>query len=309
MVISEPLRQMHRPERNKAFGGAAGSVANDAQDEEDEKPRTLFVGNVPREVHKREIEEVFGDIGPLKRCYIQYPRDGNGELVGKKSSEINATCFYWFGVEYRSLQLNYGYFDLLEKKKQREDTTVAYVTFALSQDATKALETLQNTKIGNNRVNIKFAKARSEQVRPTFGGEGRGRFHSNANFEPIAGAIQKPKEPRPKPIKKKSRLIIRNLSFKVGIPFIVTNVISNYTTVHVTLTYFTLIFASMLLQVTEEKLREHFKQFGDLKDINILKKPNGKLVGCAFVQYQNIYQAANAIKELNLKPFLGKLKL
>lgn len=53
-------------------------------------------------------------------------------------------------------------------------------------------------------------------------------------------------------------------------------------------------------------MREHFQQFGDLKDINILKKPNGKLVGCAFVQYQNIYQAANAIKELNLKPFLGK---
>lgn len=99
---------------------------------------------------------------------------------------------------------------------------MAYVTFALSQDATKALETLQNTKIGNNRMNIKFAKARSEQARPTFGGEGRGRFQSNANFEPIAGAVPKPKEPRPKPIKKKSRLIIRNLSFKVSFLWTVT---------------------------------------------------------------------------------------
>lgn len=80
---------MHRPERSKPFGGAAtGNVGNDAQDEEDEKPRTLFVGNVPREVHKREIEEVFGDIGPLKRCYIQYPRDGNGELVVVKKHHV-----------------------------------------------------------------------------------------------------------------------------------------------------------------------------------------------------------------------------
>jgi RNA recognition motif-containing protein len=45
--------------------------------EEDEKPRTLLIGNLPRETHKREIENVFGEIGPLKRCYIQYPRDGN----------------------------------------------------------------------------------------------------------------------------------------------------------------------------------------------------------------------------------------
>jgi len=42
--------------------------------EEDEKPRTVFVGNVPKDVSKREIETVFGEIGPLKRCYIQYPR-------------------------------------------------------------------------------------------------------------------------------------------------------------------------------------------------------------------------------------------
>jgi RNA recognition motif-containing protein len=43
---------------------------------EEEKPRTLFVGNVPREVSKREVETLFGDIGPLKRCFIQYPRGG-----------------------------------------------------------------------------------------------------------------------------------------------------------------------------------------------------------------------------------------
>lgn len=106
---------------------------------------------------------------------------------------------------------------ILEKKKQREDTTVAYVTFALSQDATTALETLQSTKIGGNRINIKFAKARSEQSRMPFGGE-RGaaaRFQRSANLEPVAGAAPKIKESRPKAVKKKSRLIVRNLSFKV----------------------------------------------------------------------------------------------
>lgn len=58
--------------------------------------------------------------------------------------------------------------------------------------------------------------------------------------------------------------------------------------------------------MTDDKLKEYFQQCGDIKDVNILKKPNGKLVGCAFIQYQNVFQAAKAIKELNLKPFLGR---
>lgn len=49
--------------------------------EEEEKPRTLFVGNVPRHVTKRDIENIFGEVGPLKRCFIQYPR--NGEFHSK----------------------------------------------------------------------------------------------------------------------------------------------------------------------------------------------------------------------------------
>jgi nucleolar protein 4 len=58
--------------------------------------------------------------------------------------------------------------------------------------------------------------------------------------------------------------------------------------------------------VTEEKLREHFQSCGKLKEVNILKKPDGKLVGCAFVQFDTVQEAAKAVRELNLKPFLGK---
>lgn len=54
-------------------------------------------------------------------------------------------------------------------------------------------------------------------------------------------------------------------------------------------------------------MKEYFGACGDIKDINILKKPDGKLVGCAFVQFDTVAQAAKAVRELNLKPFLGKL--
>jgi len=71
---------------------------------------------------------------------------------------------------------------------------------------------------------------------------------------------------------KKSRLIVRNLSFKA----------------------------------TDEKLKSHFEKHGKVVDVNILKKKDGKMVGCAFVQYSNVAEAAKAIKELNGNNFLNR---
>jgi len=72
--------------------------------------------------------------------------------------------------------------------------------------------------------------------------------------------------------KKKARLIIRNLSFKA----------------------------------TEKTLKEHFVKFGDVTEVNILKKANGMMVGCAFVQFDKVNSAAKAIKEANAKKFIGR---
>lgn len=72
--------------------------------------------------------------------------------------------------------------------------------------------------------------------------------------------------------KKKARLIVRNLSFKA----------------------------------TDDKLKSHFSTFGDVVDVNILKKKDGKMVGCAFIQYSNVKEASSAIKGLNGKNFLQR---
>ncbi|KAG5672310.1 hypothetical protein PVAND_002444 [Polypedilum vanderplanki] len=71
---------------------------------------------------------------------------------------------------------------------------------------------------------------------------------------------------------KKGRIIVRNLSFKV----------------------------------TEELLREEFEKYGEISEVNILKKPDGKLVGCAFLQYFNYNDSTKAIKAMNGKDFLKR---
>nr|XP_031846783.1 RNA-binding protein 28 [Nomia melanderi] len=93
-----------------------------------------------------------------------------------------------------------------------------------------------------------------------------------------------PKKEKPVPIKKehrkvhkerntkRARIVIRNLSF----------------------------------QATEEDLKQHFSQYGEIEDIKILKRSDGKNVGCAFLQFQFVQSAAKAIHYANLQPLLNR---
>ncbi|XP_058458794.1 RNA-binding protein 28 [Malaya genurostris] len=59
-------------------------------------------------------------------------------------------------------------------------------------------------------------------------------------------------------------------------------------------------------KLTQKKLRDEFEQYGVLKDINILKRTDGKLVGCVFLQYEHPDQSERAIKMLNGKMVMGR---
>lgn len=74
---------------------------------------------------------------------------------------------------------------------------------------------------------------------------------------------------------KKSKLIVRNLSFKCN----------------------------------EEDLRKFFTQFGQISDVHIPTKMDGKRkrrLGFGFVQFCNVFEAAKAIKETNMKEIAGR---
>lgn len=85
--------------------------------------------------------------------------------------------------------------------------------------------------------------------------------------------LEREKEDREKRQKKRARIIIRNISYKA----------------------------------TDESLTKHFSQYGKIEDLNLLKRPDGKLVGCAFIQYEKVNEAAKAILQATNKEFLGRL--
>lgn len=53
-------------------------------------------------------------------------------------------------------------------------------------------------------------------------------------------------------------------------------------------------------------MKEFLGKFGPIEEINILKKENGKSVGCGFVQFEKVQSAAKAIHHANMKPFLER---
>ncbi|CAH6778365.1 RNA-binding protein 28 [Phodopus roborovskii] len=83
------------------------------------------------------------------------------------------------------------------------------------------------------------------------------------------------KEPKPKKAKvadKKARLIIRNLSFKCS----------------------------------EDDLKTIFTPYGTVLEVNIPRKPDGKMRGFAFVQFKNLLEAGKALKGMNMKEIKGR---
>lgn len=63
---------------------------------------------------------------------------------------------------------------------------------------------------------------------------------------------------------------------------------------------------NLSFKVTEDKLKEFFGQYGEVIGIDLLKKPDGKLLGCGFIQFKLVQNAAKARHYTNEKEFLGR---
>lgn len=53
-------------------------------------------------------------------------------------------------------------------------------------------------------------------------------------------------------------------------------------------------------------MREYFSQYGEVEEIKILTKPDGKQTGVAFLQYNIVQSAAKAIHYANMQLLLNR---
>ncbi|XP_039617383.1 RNA-binding protein 28 [Polypterus senegalus] len=129
-----------------------------------------------------------------------------------------------------------------------------YVTFSLPEDSEQALKTVK--EYDGLKINVSIAKKKSDQKKKE--------------------TKKVPKESKFQCVKKKSklksRLIIRNLSFKC----------------------------------TEDDLKETFSKYGTVLDVTLPRKTDGKMRGFAFVLFKNVQEASRALAAMNLKEIKGR---
>lgn len=188
---------------------------------------SVIATQIPTEFTRRQIEENFSVIGPVKKCHLV--RDKDGIFKG-----------------------------------------VAYIVYSEVKDATEAVNKLNNSTLNEKTIKVKLTRQSSNE---------QSNCHSAGNNEAShEGSLdqerrsKKKKRPEKKQKNRNGRIIIRNLSFKAD----------------------------------EKAIEDHFSQYGKISEVSILKKNNGKMVGCAFVQYNTKIEALKAIKECNMKPLLGR---
>ncbi|XP_066252759.1 RNA-binding protein 28 [Euwallacea similis] len=67
-----------------------------------------------------------------------------------------------------------------------------------------------------------------------------------------------------------------------------------------------LVVKNLPFKASEEDIKKHFEQYGHVSNIDLLKKPDGKLKGCAFIQFTMVQFAKKAQHYTNNQPFMGR---
>jgi nucleolar protein 4 len=95
--------------------------------------RTLFVRNVAFDVDAAQLEEVFADVGPVRQCFLVTAKPGQPGGGGGPQQQQQAQS----------------------QSQQRRHKGIAFVQYALPEDAERALEELNGREVAGRRLKVR----------------------------------------------------------------------------------------------------------------------------------------------------------
>ncbi|XP_026736618.1 RNA-binding protein 28 [Trichoplusia ni] len=209
------------------------------------------------------------------------PPERNGRIIVRNIS---------FKATKESLQEHFSkYGNILEvnllKKPDGKLVGCGFVHFADVADAEKAIAATNKKPFMERHIYVAWAISKKTYVQNMESNDTRPKFESSPNkkfnnsstkFAPKEedeeDSKTKKEDKKKERVNRNARLVVRNVSFKA----------------------------------TEDSLKKHFEPYGEILEVKLLKKPDGKLVGCAFIHFKNVPMAKKALLSTNMKPFLGR---
>nr|XP_054774952.1 RNA-binding protein 28-like isoform X2 [Lytechinus pictus] len=212
---------------------------------------TLFIRNLPYSATTKDLESLFGEIGPLKQCFVVTDRGvkdkcrGFGYVTFALRDDAEKALKASHSVEGRKLRVDYA--DRKPRKGTPKEKKVE--TLSAGKDESQQSTLKQVEAVTTSKHNMEEKKTKKKKKRKKLDGT-----------ENISERE-----------KRRSRLIVRNLPFKC----------------------------------TEDKLKSVFEAFGTVTEISIPMKEN-KSMGFGFVQFDHLSRAAKALKQMNGKQIMNR---
>ncbi|XP_019634538.1 PREDICTED: RNA-binding protein 28-like [Branchiostoma belcheri] len=279
-------------------------------DSDEKSSRTLFVRNLPFTATNGTLEEIFSDAGPIKECFVVREPGvtdkcrGFGFVTFALREDAVKARAQPVMVQGRKVLVSFA--DKKPKKRKKEEQTEQEgEDKQTSSPEDKKKRRVEHSTAGRVIVLKNLpAKVKEEKIQKlvskyegveevTFPAPDTDqpsalvRFSSNTLARkalPALGSLKVKKSalkavlqskdnktPSKKSLKK-SRIIVRNLSFKCS----------------------------------KEDLRKTFEQYGEITDVHIPTVQGGKKRGFGFVQFTSVFEAAKAVAEMNSKPLHGR---
>ncbi|XP_060080170.1 RNA-binding protein 28-like [Ylistrum balloti] len=301
------------------------------------KSKTLFLRNLPYSTTNEKLEEIFGDIGPLKTCFVVKPKGaekcrGFGYVAYSMLEDAEKAKDSIKSVDGRKIMITFA-----ERKKDNrmrmgtnrrvppvkeevEEEMKKEVMEEQSSEDEDSEEEEKNEKTGGmDKQQMKYLWSKTLLVSGWKNGTSLDdvqKYLTKINVKNI-GKLEFPlrncEEPtammRFKSIRdtKAGQRKLEDNQGKQGYALNVKcqkdcfNVVSQRA-----LKQCRLIVRNLSFQCTEDKLHEYFEKFGDITEVKIPLKPDGRKLGFGFVQFDNQEAADQAIKGMNSKPILGR---
>ncbi|XP_014664183.1 PREDICTED: RNA-binding protein 28-like [Priapulus caudatus] len=277
--------------------------------------KTLFIRNLPFSATNNELESTFSHIGPIKKCFVvketgtdkcrgfAYVTYSLREDAEKAIIEIKRFGNRQIFIEFASKETKKKRLKKAVNEEVAPETAGSAGTninsSSSSGDKKPAGKTTVvilglNDGISSDELNNKLKKEKNLQS-VEFPAAGREQPTAMVTFRTIGSAIKSKRKINGQEFKgcrmqaflladegkaptqdpgslKRMRLIARNVSFKC----------------------------------TEEDLKKAFLVYGEVVEVVMPKKPDGKKAGFAFVQFANIESASKAITGMNARELMGR---
>ncbi|XP_063993576.1 RNA-binding protein 28-like [Diachasmimorpha longicaudata] len=241
--------------------------------------------NRPRQDTKK-LSWVYRNKKRQKRTQARTNNEGNTQVQNNKARIIvRNLSFEVTEDDVRKLYEPFGQIEQIDLLRRPDGKPVGcgFIQFKRIEDASRAIFKTNKTEFLSRPITVTWAIPKDkfiENQNTNIAVKPDGKS-SPAKEDPDVG-VEKIKKESTAELKKqcklrkqqkRSRIIVRNLPFAV----------------------------------TEEDLKNYFSEYGNITEVKLLTKSDGKRVGCGFLQFDHVQSAAKAIRGSNLRPLMDRL--